>query len=201
MGYNIFSYGINSNRIQASIGSKDNNLYNRILATDTFELYSSQDFKDHTTTREALDHLIFGKPYNNRSAHAYWYAFIALCALLGESLPATHEINLGYETDLINGYLESDFGLKMTIEEVLINERNPFGLPSVTDWPLSGLLEKSDLIALQPKFNAINITEDMLEKLLDEDEEKEMAYDSIKQIKENITHCIKLDMELISFCH
>jgi hypothetical protein len=201
MGYYIFSYGINTNKIQAAIGSKDDNLYNEILDTETFKNYSSQDFKGHITTGEALEHLIFGKPYNTSSAHAYWYAFITLCSYLGESLDGTHEIKMGYETDLINQYLKSDFGVNITIEEVLINGGDIFGLPAIQDWPLSGLLNRTTLIALQSKFNAINITDEMLEKLFEEDDEKEMAYDSIRQIQENITYCLNNNMDLISFCH
>jgi len=201
MGYHIFSYAINTRKIQLALGSKDVNLFSEIQETDTFKLYSSQDFHGHISTRQALEHLIFGEAYNILSAHAYWYAFIAICAYLGKSLPSTHEIKLGYETDFINEFLKSDFGVEIVIEEVLINEKNPFNLPRVTDWPISGFLDKDDLIALEPKFSAIHITNDMLEKLLDEDEEREMAYDGIRQIKENITYCIKNDINLISFCH
>jgi hypothetical protein len=210
MGYYIFSYAINTDKVLASIGSGDNNLYNKILKTDTFNLYSDQDFAGHTTTKEALENLIFGRKYfkifarkyNKKSAHAYWYALIVICSYLGEALPATHEIKLGYETDLINGYLKSDFDISMIIEEeLLVNGNDPFDLPSVQDWPLSGLLNRADLISLQQKFISINITDDMVTKLLEKDEEIEMAYDSIKQIKENISYCLENSLDLISFCH
>jgi len=201
MGYYIFSYGINTAEIKEAIGSKDNDLFEDILETEIFDNYSDQNFPGHTTTREALEHLIFGHAYDARSAHAYWYAFIALCAHLGQDLPSTHEIKLGYETDLINGYMASDFGIKVVIEEVLINERNEWGLPVVQDWPLSGLLDRNQLTKLQSLFAPIEITDEKLEQLQEEDDEKEMAYDSIRQTKENIDYCIYNNLDLISFCH
>lgn len=124
-----------------------------------------------------------------------------MCAHLGQDLPSTHEIKLGYETDLINGYMASDFGIKAVIEEVLINERNEWGLPVVQDWPLSGLLDRNQLTKLQSLFAPIEITDEKLEQLQEEDDEKEMAYDSIRQTKENIDYCIYNNLDLISFCH
>ncbi|AEW00263.1 hypothetical protein A4D02_23320 [Niastella koreensis] len=201
MGYYIFSYGIKTDQLIKSIGSNDADLLNGVLDTETFKLYSDQDFAGSVTTKHALEHLIFGKPYITESAHSYWYAFISICAYLGEALPATHEIKLGYETDIINDLLDKDFNLKINIEETLINGDHSFPLPQVRDWPLCGLINKGQLSALKTQFENINITDEMLEALLDEDDEKEMAYDSIKQIKENISYCIGKDLELISFCH
>lgn len=201
MGYYIFSYAIKTDQIIKLIGSNDSDLFNRVLDTETFKLYSDQDFAGAVTTKHALEHLIFGKPYVTQSAHSYWYAFIAICSLSGEALPATHEIKLGYETDIINELLEKDFKLKINIEETLLNENHSISLPKTQDWPLCGLISSSQLSALKVLFENINITDQMLETLLDEDEEKEMAYDSIKQIKENISYCVEKDLELISFCH
>ena len=201
MGYYIFSYGINTHAIQKSIGSKDSVLYNKLLESETFKLYSEQDFEGHITTKQALEDLIFDEPYNANSAHAYWYAFIAICSHLGERLPSSHEIKLGYETDLINNYLASDFGTNMVIEEWLLNEKSSFGLPLVQDWPVSGLLNNIDLIAFRQKFDSIDITDELLEKLSEEDDEKEMAYDSIRQTQNNISYCLENGLDLISFCH
>jgi hypothetical protein len=54
---------------------------------------------------------------------------------------------------------------------------------------------------LEEKFRPVVITDEMLQNLLEEDDEKEMAYDSIKQIKDNISYCLKNNLVLISFCH
>jgi hypothetical protein len=126
MGYNIFSYAIKTDQLIKSIGSNNSDLFNRVLDTETFRLYSDQDFEGSVTTKLALEQLIFGKPYITQSAHSYWYAFIAMCSYFGEALPATHEINLGYETDIINEWLDKDFNVKINIEETLINEDHPF---------------------------------------------------------------------------
>src|SRR5205814_2019724 len=132
---------------------------------------------------------------------SYWYAFIALCAYLREALPATHEIKISYETDLINEYLKTDFELKINIEDLLLTGEDTFVLPAPADWPLHGLVKTPKLLLLKEEFARIEITDDMLEELMDEDEEKGMAYDSIKQLKENISFCLINNLELISFCH
>src|SRR5581483_6815759 len=111
MGYYIFSYAINAGQIRDSLGSRDQDLYDYVLETDTFSLYADQDGDWDVPMKDALHHLIFGEPYNRASMHSYWYALIALCAYLGESLAGTHEIKLGYETDIINALLIADFGI------------------------------------------------------------------------------------------
>ena len=201
MGYYIFSYAIKTHEIKEAIGSKDNDLYEDILETEIFKNYSEPIFPSDTKPQEALKHLIFGHPYDARSAHTYWYAFIALCAHLSQELPSTHEIKLGYETDQINEYMATDFQIKVAIEEVLINERNVWGLPAVQDWPLSGLLDRNLLTKVQSLFAPVEISDEMLKQLSEEDDEKEMVYDSIRKTKENIDYCIYNNLELISFCH
>jgi len=183
------------------LGSKDIAVYEDILTTDTLTVYAEQDFEGHIGTKDALEQLVWGKPYDKRSAHAYWYALIALTDYAGERLPGTHEIKLGYETDLINGYLGTDFGIKLNIEEILINEHTPFDLPKVQDWPLAGLLDETALIRLQEQLKAITISSEMLEQLAEEDDEKEMAYDSIKQLQENVDYCLANELTMLSFCH
>jgi hypothetical protein len=201
MGYNIFSYGINTNQIKQSLDSKDKNLFNEVLESDAFENYSSQEDTGVNSTKIALEHLIFSKDYNQIAPHTYWYAFIAICDTLGEKFEGTHEINLGYETDFINKYLDSDFNIKLNIEETLLTGEDSFGMPAPDDWPLCGILNRKALLELSEKFRGINISDEQLEELLEEDEEKEMAYDSIRQIKENISYCLENNLELISFCH
>lgn len=201
MGYYIFSFGIDSNKAAGVFGSKDEALFNDIIETEMFETYSSQDFPCSVSTRHALEHIVFGKEMIASSAHSYWYAFIAICAYIGEPLEGTHEIKLGYETDLINQYLAEDFGKNIVIEDVLLTGPDSFGLPQPDDWPLSGLLNREALLSLNAQLAGINITDEILEELLEEDEEKEMAYDSIRQIKENVSFCLSNNLDMISFCH
>lgn len=201
MGYNIFSHAVNLATIEQAIGSSNKSLFDDILDSETFDLYSSQDFPGSVTTKQALEDLIFDKPYHKESAHSYWYAFIAISAYLGEVLSGTHEINLYYETDFINRYLETDFGVKMQIENTLLNERPLFKLPKVQDWPVHGVLYTADLLLLNEQFKNITITDEELSELYEEDEEKEMAYDSIRQTKENVRFCLENNLTLLSFCH
>jgi hypothetical protein len=208
MGYYIFSYGIDALKVKNIIGGKDPDLFEAVSKTDEFDLYASQDFAGHTTTRQALEQIVLGKrhsllsKYNKDSAHAYWYAFIAICGLLGERMPSSHEIKLSYETDLINKYLRTDFGVNLKIDELLIiGEDYDFGLPHVQDWPMCGLWTRQQLSKLKNTFAPVNITDTDLARLAEIDEEKGMAYDSIRQTKENILYCLDNQLDLISFCH
>lgn len=208
MGYYIFSYAVDAERIKGVIGTKDPALFEQVLETEEFDNYSEQDFAGHTGTREALEQMILGKrhsllgKYNKKSGHAYWYALIAICAALGERLDATHEIKLSYETDLINDYLRDDFAVRLKIEEVLLpGDDGLMGLPEPADFPMVGLLLPERLAALQKTFAPIEISDADLERLQEEDDEKEMAYDSIRQIKMNIDHCVEKGLSLLSFCH
>jgi hypothetical protein len=201
MGYYIFSYGIDTDQIKQSLGSKDKDLFNAVLESGAFKNYSRQEGTRVNSTKIALEHLIFSKDYNQIAPHTYWYAFIAICDTLGKKFESTHEIKLGYETDFINKYLDSDFNIKLDIEETLLTGENSFGMPASKDWPMCGILNRKALLELFEKFKDINISDEQLEELLEEDEEKEMAYDSIRQIKKNISYCLEHNLELISFCH
>ncbi|PZR24766.1 MAG: hypothetical protein DI535_21060 [Citrobacter freundii] len=201
MGYHIFFYAAPLDELDAAIGSSNNDLFEETQETEAFEGYSSQDIPGYTSTKDALEQMIFNKPYDKKSAHAYWYALIALCDSVGEQLDSTHEISLSYETDLINQYLKSDFGIDLKIEEVLLNERPVSNLPRVQDFPMHGVLYKADLLELKEKFKNIEISDEQLDELLEEDDEKEMAYDSIRQIKANVLFCLENDLELLAFCH
>jgi len=201
MGYYIFSYAVEPTKLQNMLGCKDADVYKEIMQTETFQLYAEQDFVGSVSTKNALRQLIFGEPYVYSSGHSYWYAFIALTDYVGEKLPSTHDIKLSYETDLINEYLDADFGIKIVIEEVLINEQTPFNLPKVADWPLAGLLDKPALKTLLSQLEGIVISDELIESFAEEDEEKEMAYDSIRQIQDNVSFCLSNDLAMLSFCH
>ena len=200
MGHYIFSYAINTSKVRAIFGSADNELFNAIQSTQTFENYSSQDSDDYISKKSALEHIVFGKPYDKNYSHVYWYAFICICSYAHEGLSAAHEIKLGYETDIIKEALKNDFNIIMDIEEELFESTPSLGLPRAKDFPFAGLIQKQGLIALQEKFKDIQINDEMIEKLSD-DVEKEIAYNNIKLIKSKVSFCLENDLELISFCH
>jgi hypothetical protein len=160
MGYYIFSYAIDLAKVKGVIGTTDKGLFDAVVGTEEFDLYAGQEQQGYTTTRAALEQLVLGKrhslfsKYDKASAHAYWYAFIAI-----------------------------------------------FGLPEVQDWPLCGVWDREQLTVQQDRFSAIDITDEQLQELAESDDEKEMAYDSIRQIKENVTYCLEKQLCMITFCH
>lgn len=201
MSYAIFSYGIDVAEIREALGSKKDDLFHELLQSEMFELYSGQDFEGHTTTEQALADLIYGNPYNKNSAFAYGYAFIVLCSYIGDRLPGQSEIDFLHVSERMDEYLLSDFGVKMKTADLLLTGALPFDLPAVDDFPMSGLLSVAELENLNEQLKHINITQEQVDILIEEDDEKGMAYDGIMAVKSRIAYCYANELELISFCH
>jgi hypothetical protein len=209
MGYYIFSYGIDTDKIKAVFNSNDENLLKNIKQTTAFDTYKNflpDGLK--TTPEKALEDIIKNRPYDVESNFAYGYALICICDALGSKLPYTQEIKLWAETDLMDKCLSKDFKikrLKVNGSLLFADEKIPFDIPPRDEWPLIHLLTKQKLIELNEKMKNINISKEKIEKLLDadneEDEDKGCAYEHIKGIKENIEYCIKNNFEMINFCH
>ena len=201
MGYYIFTYGVKTPEIKAVFGSKDEALLQKVKANDTFKNYADED--DDNETSKALTDIIMGNQYDEEG-YIYGYAFIGICAALGETLPQTQEIKLGYETDLINQVIAEDYGIEIDIETELFpaDYADPFPLPLIADFPMIDLLDKKRLEHLASLFAKVHKTEDEIEAMLDgDDEEKGFAYEAIMGLKENIDFCLKNGLDMVAFCH
>ena len=201
MGYYMFAYGVKTPEIKAVFGSKDEALLQKVKANDTFKNYADED--DDNETSKALTDIIMGNQYDEEG-YIYGYAFIGICAALGETLPQTQEIKLGYETDLINQVIAEDYGIEIDIETELFptDYADPFPLPLIADFPMIDLLDKKRLEHIASLFAKVHKTEDEIEAMLDgDDEEKGFAYEAIMGLKENIDFCLKNDLDMVVFCH
>lgn len=204
MGYYIFSYGIKTDQILNAFGSKDSKLQKEVEENDVFQDYSDFEVDDSkTSTNQALIDIIQKNPFNHKSNYAYGYALIGLCDTLGKELPYGQEIKLGYETDLINKVLTEDFSIKdIEIEKYLLADNShPFPIPKIVEWPLIGLIRQPQLQELKTKLLSLNITEEQIEELEDDPEDREFTYAHLKGILDNINYCLDNNLELISFCH
>ena len=207
MGYYIFSYGIETDKIKEVFGSNNKNILESIKKTDIFQNYKDflpQGFK--TPPEKALEDIILNRPYDEKSNFAYGYAIICISATLGKNLPYTNEIKFGYETDLIDKYLSEDFGIADFIidDTLLFEELIPFDIPLIDDWPIIQVCTNKKLKKLQNILNDVKITDEML-NLLEEDpdydDDKFCGYMHIKGLKENIEYCIENNLDMINFCH
>ena len=201
MGYYIFTYGVKTPEIKAVFGSKDEALLQKVKANDVFENYAEQNQE----TSQALIDIIKGNPYTLEGYH-YGYAFIGICATLGETLPKTQEIKLGYITEVINETVAEDYDIEIDIETELFpaDYADPFPLPLIADFPMIDLLDKKRLEHIASLFAKVHKTEDEIEAMLDGDEgdeEKGFAYEAIMGLKENIDFCLKNDLDMVVFCH
>ena len=197
MGYYIFTYGIKTPEIKAVFGSKNEAFLQKVKANDIFQNYAKQN---QETTQAVID-IIMGNPYSLEGYH-YGYAFIGICATLGAELPYKQEIKLGYETELINQAIAEDYGIEIDIEAELFpaDYADPFPLPIIADFPLIDLLDKKRLERLASLLAKVHKTENEIDALIEEDE-KGFAYEHIMGLKENITFCLKNDLDMVVFCH
>ena len=199
MGYYIFTYGVKTPEIKAVFGSKNEALLQKIKANDIFQNYAEQNQE----TSQALIDIIMGNPYTLEGYH-YGYAFIGICATLGETLPKTQEIKLGYITEVINETVAEDYDIEIDIETELFpaDYADPFPLPLIADFPMIDLLDKKRLEHIASLFAKVHKTEDEIEAMLDgDDDEKGFAYEAIMGLKENIDFCLKNDLDMVVFCH
>ena len=209
MGYHIFFYAIDANKLKSVIGTNDPALFEQVLATEEFQNYDEDDVDAETSVREALEQMILGKQHSNASKydedspHVYWYSLIALCGTLGEKFEEySSEIRLGSGTDLIDKYLKKDFSIRLKIDEVLLNGDDDLTkLLGETDFPMCGLLHPQRLAELQLLLAPARISDADIEALSTKDEKKKMAYEYIRQIKIDIDYCLSKGLSLISFCH
>lgn len=201
MGYYMFAYGVKTPEIKAVFGSKDEALLQKVKANDTFKNYADED--DDNETSKALTDIIIGNQYDEEG-YIYGYAFIGICAALGETLPQTQEIKLGYETDLINQVIAEDYGIEIDIETELFpaDYADPFPLPLIADFPMIDLLDKKRLEHLASLLAKVHKTESEIEAMLDGDDgEKGFAYEAIMGLKENIAFCLENELDMVIFCH
>jgi hypothetical protein len=204
MGYYIFSFGIKTDEILKAFNSKDESLQSEVQENEVFQNYADFEVDGFGTKPDkALVDIIQGRHFDSKSNYAYGYAVIGLCATLGEGLPYGQEIKLGYETDLINKVLVEDFGINdLKVEERLfVDNSHPFPIPKIEDWPLIGLVKHEHLAELKNKLASVNITEEQIEELEDDPDEKGFAYEHLKGILENVNFCFDNNLDLISFCH
>ena len=201
MGYYMFAYGVKTPEIKAVFGSKDEALLQKVKANETFKNYADED--DDNETSKALTDIIMGNQYDEEG-YIYGYAFIGICAALGETLPQTQEIKLGYETDLINQVIAEDYGIEIDIETELFpaDYADPFPLPLIADFPMIDLLDKKRLEHLASLLAKVHKTESEIEAMLDGDDgEKGFAYEAIMGLKENIAFCLENELDMVIFCH
>ena len=197
MGYYIFTYGVKTPEIKAVFGSKDEALLQKVKANDVFQNYAEQNQE----TSQALIDIIKGNPYTLEGYH-YGYAFIGICATLGETLPKTQEIKLGYITEVINETVAEDYDIDIETELFPADYADPFPLPLIADFPMIDLLDKKRLEHITSLFAKVHKTESEIETMIEgDDDEKGFAYEAIMGLKENIAFCLKNGLDMVVFCH
>ncbi|NIG52404.1 hypothetical protein [Chitinophaga sp. Cy-1792] len=202
MGSYLFSYAVNYERLKSACGSKEETLILEIQKSPRFERYSRKELPV-LNMQQALKQIIDGyQPKDWEAAASFWYAFIAMADYFGERLQFNHEIKLHYETDLIDRYLKEDFQVEFNSLRTLLNGKLSNDLPPGSqDGIYNGVLKEDELLNLRNKLEHISITDERLKELEDEDFEKEMAYDCIRQLQKHVNYCLANNLSLVVFAH
>lgn len=207
MGYYIYGEAIDVDSIVKVLGSKDQNLYTGITEKIKSGLQDYSSVDNGLDIDQALHSIIFGESYNKKFAHMYAYAFIEICNYLGKDLPYQQELKLGYETDLVDRYLNEDFDIDLKIVDFLFiaGDIDFLNLPEVEDWPVVGILQKDRIEKLLSILDPIDIDKNEIENLWDSDDEegedKACAYGAIMGLKQNLKFCKENSLSLAIFCH
>lgn len=196
MGFYIYMTAVNSKTIDAAFGSHDKALLGK-CASD------GDCFDDNL---QALTHIINGQDKTLETCH-YGYALIELCFQLGQQVPYTQEIKLGFETNWINRVLDDEFDVSAPIEVLLLPypDNHGFDIPVMEELPIIGKLNQTWLQKLQGVFSGISIDPAQISTLQHSDNQEQSerghAYAHIKGIIDNINFCVANDLDLMVYCH
>ncbi|MBC8081716.1 MAG: hypothetical protein H7Z21_00765, partial [Hymenobacter sp.] len=180
MGIYLLSYGISFDELRQSFASKDARLFQKILYSEEFVNYAAQGRAGHVPVKEAIWQIIYGEKYNEHSAGSYGYALICICSVVGIDLSGASSIKITYETDLIDEYLASDFGVEgVDCYDDLCVGGIDLGLPPVEDFPGIGILQTAGITALHQQLKHVIISGEQVEALLANRSERGDAYQGI----------------------
>ena len=92
MAETIFSFGIKTEEIKSIFGCKNIIINNKIKETASFQVYKNflpENFSK--TPEQAIEDIIYSKPFDAIANYAYAYALICFCEAFGDVLPYEYE--------------------------------------------------------------------------------------------------------------
>lgn len=129
MGYSTIMFGVDLERIKATIANQDLSIVDSAREQDRDEFDSTMD-EDDPTVGQALETIIMGRELNPMHLHQYGYAFKLMCETLGELLP---------DDDMIG-----DLG-PLELDSPLENFRSPIDIPAQKDFPYISFLTSAEV--------------------------------------------------------
>ncbi|GHV13230.1 hypothetical protein FACS189491_07870 [Spirochaetia bacterium] len=225
MGLYIYAYGIKIDEVYTILGSKDDDIYRRIIECNSYrdldEPLGHGTFVDsEIPVSKAIKDLVYGEWDDIKADAAYAFALLCICQSVRKDLPHDLDIKWGAETDLINTRLAKDFRLRnFDIEVLLASPFYLFDLPDIYDeldiepyeCPPIGILTQTNLRYLKNRLKKIKIDDETVNKLLNSknpcpqcpgepsgDQNKGYEYQNIKWIIEDINYCLDNGLEMFT---
>lgn len=150
MSYGIMLYGIDPQKLTHLEGCKDQALFDDIISANTSTIDDNTSWFDHyeslVTLDQALHHVMFDEPKNDRFGFQYGYAYKMACEHFGHSLnnSAFYPIDLQWSNDQLE-----EAGLKSFDLYDLAYGSPLWNVPSPDDFPGIGQLSRAQLDALR----------------------------------------------------
>jgi hypothetical protein len=187
-------YAVDLAELRSLLGSGDEKVLAGITDDRRFgyDFDSVDELGDDTAVaaRTALEHMIMGREYDQKSGYVYGYCWKILCEAYGRWLPNGHWSAMRYSWfDTVNDGLRTA-GVTFSPEDLIYSGAG-VPLPSIDDFPAIGHLERGEMPALLTTLGAVDDT-----SFSDTD-----VLDSVREIQGWLRHCVTQERDLVCFYH
>jgi hypothetical protein len=162
MGYGISAYAVRLAEVERVFGSRDADLYAKLLDEFDHEFDSDEcdeDDEDEPTLAEALREMIEGEPMREWYGHKYGYALEILCRNYGKWLPNSEFTAMRNEwiDEVDRGLIESGIPEEtLGVGRHITFRGSPVVIPRPEDWPSIGFLKLAEII---PALRALEVAD------------------------------------------
>lgn len=216
MGYSAQPFAVDIQKVKDAFGSKDQTLLDKVKRATLYDVYVKQHNEGEYD--KCLEDIIFNyvKPSDRKEGkkffglmkstpssglknrgHAYGYALMAICEVLGTFLADEGDIfYTGDIFDQTNEFL-TEKGFKTTMEKFRETERI-FDIPKIYDFPVISSYSKEEIRYLYDELIKLNIDESKANSDNDNYDEQEGL---LKYFRDKLKVCIDNDTQWLAFTH
>jgi hypothetical protein len=213
MGYVAQVFAVDVAQVKKSLGSKNQQLFDKSLNSDFFTLYANQlndvdfseiihdllfKYKQPNDRRKSIIELFRFKDasgLNRWHSSAYGYGMIVICDVLGKRFTEDDVFYSGDSWDsLVELFLNNNTSITL---QRMWEPLNLFDIPKITDFPVISQYTKAEIKFLRSKVPELEFAVKEA-SLAENDHDLAILFDAFKK---GIDTCSKLDTEWVSFLH